>query len=55
MPRLGEAVEPSRVREVDPWWRALGATERSVPAANVEQADEEEPPSVTEGLAWPLD
>jgi len=44
-----------RGREVDPWWRALGATERSVPAANVEQADEEEPPSVTEGLAWPLD
>jgi L-ascorbate metabolism protein UlaG (beta-lactamase superfamily) len=23
MPRLGEAVEPSRVERVDPWWRAV--------------------------------
>jgi L-ascorbate metabolism protein UlaG (beta-lactamase superfamily) len=27
MPRLGEAVEPSRVARVDPWWRAVGVAE----------------------------
>jgi L-ascorbate metabolism protein UlaG (beta-lactamase superfamily) len=26
MPRLGEAVEPSRVERIDPWWRRVEAT-----------------------------
>ncbi len=36
-PRLGRAVEPSRVEAIDPWWRGLDApataTSRSEPAA----------------------
>jgi L-ascorbate metabolism protein UlaG (beta-lactamase superfamily) len=28
MPRLGEAVEPSRVETVEPWWRGVGVLER---------------------------
>jgi L-ascorbate metabolism protein UlaG (beta-lactamase superfamily) len=53
MPRLGEAVEPARVEGVDPWWRALGANEAKRPAALAEQ--DEEPPSMTDSVAWPLD
>jgi L-ascorbate metabolism protein UlaG (beta-lactamase superfamily) len=52
MPRLGEAVEPSRVHAVEPWWRPLGAAEDERPET---PAQDQEPPSVTEGLAWPLD
>ena len=28
MPRLGEAVEPSHVERVEPWWRAVAALEK---------------------------
>ena len=32
MPRLGEPIEPSRARAVEPWWRVVDAdTEESVP------------------------
>ena len=37
MPRLGEAVEPSRLEQVDPWWRAVAREARlakEAPAAN---------------------
>jgi L-ascorbate metabolism protein UlaG (beta-lactamase superfamily) len=56
MPRLGEPVEPLRVGEVEPWWRALAAAEAggAAPAAPTSEADAE-PPSVTDSVAWPLD
>jgi hypothetical protein len=25
MPRLGQAIEPSRVAHIDPWWREIAA------------------------------
>ena len=55
MPRLGEAVEPSRVRAVEPWWRPLveGEKESVRPPPSDEQ--EAEPPSVNDAVAWPLD
>jgi hypothetical protein len=61
MPRLGEAVEPSRVHGVEPWWRPVAEAEAEAaekgtpPAAHAEAPPEEEPPSVTETVAWPLD
>jgi L-ascorbate metabolism protein UlaG (beta-lactamase superfamily) len=50
MPRLGEAVEPSRVEQVTPWWRPTAAP----------QLVDEEPLSLppTEGgdaVSWPMD
>jgi L-ascorbate metabolism protein UlaG (beta-lactamase superfamily) len=32
MPRLGQPVEPARVGEIDPWWRALRDAARVAPA-----------------------
>lgn len=51
MPRLGEAIEPSRVARVDPWWRAIAALERDgdPPVEPTPQEREAAP------LAWPLD
>ena len=45
MPQLGEAVEPSRVESVTPWWRGVdgGASEPAVPI------------TWPKSLAWPLD
>jgi len=38
-PRLGRAIEPSRIEHPDPWWRALAAAERSaVPASALGRA-----------------
>ncbi|MGO8996351.1 MAG: MBL fold metallo-hydrolase [Polyangiaceae bacterium] len=57
MPRLGEAVEPSRAEQVAPWWRAAGARDEGTRAALVE----EEPPSLApaaeggDAVAWPID
>lgn len=31
MPRLGEAVEPGRVEQVEPWWRTISALEPRAP------------------------
>jgi hypothetical protein len=43
MPRLGEAVEPSRVERVDPWWRTVTRQHRgSEPAADAETASSQE-------------
>ncbi|MDB4931836.1 MAG: outer membrane protein romA [Myxococcaceae bacterium] len=50
MPRLGEAVEPSRAERVTPWWRAAAAPREPVavePAAEVAGSDEP--------LDWPID
>jgi L-ascorbate metabolism protein UlaG (beta-lactamase superfamily) len=49
MPRLGEAVEPSRVEGVVPWWRAVDTAAREGPAV--------EPPAMTlpKSMPWPVD
>jgi L-ascorbate metabolism protein UlaG (beta-lactamase superfamily) len=58
MPRLGEAIEPSRAEQVTPWWRTADALEGGEATA---RAEEEEPTSLppgTEGgdaVAWPMD
>jgi L-ascorbate metabolism protein UlaG (beta-lactamase superfamily) len=54
MPRLGQAVEPSRVQAVEPWWRPLAEAERRSPPP-VRAEEDAEPPSVTDAVAWPLD
>jgi hypothetical protein len=48
MPRLGEAVEPSRAEAVTPWWRAANTpVERTVKVSD-------EPPQEVE-LGEPID
>lgn len=49
MPRLGEPVEPSRIEDVQAWWRPIAADEVN--------REPEEPPSLpaTEGALWPMD
>ncbi|MBL8112792.1 MAG: MBL fold metallo-hydrolase [Acidobacteria bacterium] len=49
MPRLGEAVEPSRVERVDPWWRGVDTVPSR--AAKEEAAPEELPAE----MPWPVD
>ena len=53
MPRLGEAVEPSRAERVTPWWRAAAAVEGALPepAAQVPAADGDPDAPVD----WPID
>jgi hypothetical protein len=49
MPRLGEPVEPSHARRLEPWWRAVDAPGHEHVAA---------PPEVTtlpEQVTWPMD
>jgi L-ascorbate metabolism protein UlaG (beta-lactamase superfamily) len=50
MPRLGEAVEPSRVEVVTPWWREVDARARgkAKPAEPV-------PMTLPKGMPWPVD
>jgi L-ascorbate metabolism protein UlaG (beta-lactamase superfamily) len=50
MPRLGEAVEPSRVESVEPWWRAAGAERK-----RADDAPEPEPRSLSDAVEWPID
>lgn len=50
MPRLGEAVEPSRVERVVPWWREIG---RTVPQAA--PAEPPEPMTLPKQMPWPVD
>jgi L-ascorbate metabolism protein UlaG (beta-lactamase superfamily) len=52
MPRLGEAVEPSRVERVDPWWRSVTADGRRPDAL---EDDEPEPASMSEAVEFPMD
>jgi L-ascorbate metabolism protein UlaG (beta-lactamase superfamily) len=49
MPRLGEAVEPSRIEKVDPWWRAVDTM--SKPAEPDVPAETELP----KAMSWPID
>ena len=55
MPRLGEPVEPARVEQVTPWWRAAAST-TSVDPALVDHEPLSLPPiEGTDAVAWPLD
>jgi hypothetical protein len=49
MPRLGEAVEPTTVDRVAPWWRAVDAR-----AARVGKA-EPQVQTLPEAMPWPID
>jgi L-ascorbate metabolism protein UlaG (beta-lactamase superfamily) len=49
MPRLGEAVEPSRVEGVTPWWREVDAGRRR------KAAPEPEPMTLPKSMPWPVD
>jgi L-ascorbate metabolism protein UlaG (beta-lactamase superfamily) len=49
MPRLGEAVEPSRVEGVVPWWRGVDSTASGpAPAAPT-------PMTLPKSMPWPVD
>jgi L-ascorbate metabolism protein UlaG (beta-lactamase superfamily) len=52
MPRLGDAVEPSRVEKLDAWWR--GVTEKAGRPEASAEADAE-PASIGEGVQFPMD
>jgi L-ascorbate metabolism protein UlaG (beta-lactamase superfamily) len=47
MPRLGEPVEPSHCKRVEPWWRVVDA----IPARRAEPVET----SLPQGMAWPID
>ena len=54
MPRLGEAVEPSRVEGVVPWWREVDARGRA--KARIEEpAPAPEPMTLPKTMPWPID
>ncbi|WP_293932896.1 MBL fold metallo-hydrolase [Iodobacter sp.] len=48
MPRLGEAVEPSRAEIVTPWWRDVDARPQKVSAEPPEEA-------LPKAMPWPFD
>ncbi len=56
MPRIGEAVEPSRVERVETWWRGVDGAE---PAAKPEKTDGATPPAeekaLRDAVEWPMD
>ena len=49
MPRLGEAVEPSRVESVTPWWREVDARGRG------RAPSEPVPMTLPKAMPWPVD
>ena len=51
MPLLGEAMEPSRVERVQPWWRSLGGKAAPTPPPQAEP----EAPDTGASLEWPID
>jgi L-ascorbate metabolism protein UlaG (beta-lactamase superfamily) len=48
MPQLGQAVEPSRVERVDPWWRPVAAQK-------VDESKPEEATVLPPEMGWPID
>ena len=48
MPRLGEPVEPSHQKEVEPWWRVVDASPHDTPIF-------EPATTVSEAVPWPID
>jgi L-ascorbate metabolism protein UlaG (beta-lactamase superfamily) len=55
MPKLGEAVEPSRFERLDPWWRSVGATEPPRLQRSADEQDEDEPASMSDAVEFPMD
>ncbi len=57
MPRLGEAVEPSRVDRVTPWWRAAHASDGGPRHNLVEQEAPSLAPAAeaSDAVVWPMD
>lgn len=53
MPRLGEAVEPSRRERVTPWWRAAAAAAEPVDATAAPTPAPDGDPDAP--LGWPID
>ena len=53
MPRLGEAIEPSRVEGVTPWWR--GVDERGRREAATPMTAGQPPAKMPEAMPWPID
>ncbi len=51
LPRLGEAVEPTRTERVDPWWRAVTELEKK----KAPPPEEEPSPELEETVGFPLD
>lgn len=52
MPRLGEAVEPSRVAGAAPWWREVDARGRAKARA---EEPAPEPMTLPKTMPWPID
>jgi L-ascorbate metabolism protein UlaG (beta-lactamase superfamily) len=57
MPRLGEAIEPSRVDTFEPWWRGLAPRACAEEPSEADEAKTEtaETEALHEQLPWPLD
>jgi L-ascorbate metabolism protein UlaG (beta-lactamase superfamily) len=55
MPRLGEAVEPSQVERVLPWWRAVGQEEAAPEPIAVLPAGEPSEEELLVEIGAPLD
>ena len=51
VPRLGEAVEPTNERRLDPWWRAVDTVNVRRPV----EGDDASEGELVAGQAWPLD
>jgi len=52
MPRLGEAVEPSRAEVVTPWWREVDVLKRGKVS---EPEEAPEPMTLAKAMPWPVD
>ena len=55
MPRLGEAVEPSRLAGVTPWWRGVDEGRPALPPVPAEAVPEALPKALPKGMVWPAD
>jgi hypothetical protein len=51
MPRLGEAIEPSQVERVQPWWRDV----ETAPAAHKPGVADETPETISPSVGFPID
>jgi L-ascorbate metabolism protein UlaG (beta-lactamase superfamily) len=57
LPRLGEAVEPSRFEKVDPWWRRVGsgAPEPTPAPTPTDEPSAAELKKLEDAVEWPMD
>ena len=49
MPRLGEAIEPSHIEKVEPWWRSVDQVSVPVEPAAAEETE------LPKAMSWPVD